>query len=376
MFAMVAAAYETLMDQRCRSRCDTLLRETNTTVSSATIPAGQIMVGNTRSLLQSSPRLRRQRVESNETLDSIIRDTPSIFDSIDEEEYGHRNNATPSLAEISLTDCSSDEEDSDDTEQHKNPVIISQSEEAAFTLLGSSSHPSFLDMESPKKQPRTRKPRTCKSFILDCAAGGSSYDESLQLPALLNSSSTTEVYQGDEERHYTETDTDRLFGGPLQLLFRARRWRPFTDPFVVYKSVFGSEIPGSSKADDIDDDKPTSWNSLDGTSSQGEPWKRGSAERQADGSMVYTQRRVFRNKRIIRRETVWTDLETGQKRTTVSVTSEPVENTLALQQTGECEQEQICRGLLCLSWTDIIPSMCTGESASFETMLCGASIFM
>uniref|UniRef100_A0A7S3P447 J domain-containing protein n=1 Tax=Amphora coffeiformis TaxID=265554 RepID=A0A7S3P447_9STRA len=358
MFTMVAAAYETLMDQQCRSRCDTLLRETSQTVSSAKIPAGQIMVGKTASPLQSSPR--RRRIESHDTLDYILRNSPSVIDSMEkeqenEEEDAHDGNrtSTPSLAEISLTDCSSDEDDDDvddDTEPHKNLQLISRSEDVTFQM------PDEIDSPQNQLNTRSKKPRTCKNFILDCAGGESSYDESLQLPALLNSSSSSKAL-GDGEKHFTETDTDRLFGGPLQLLFRARRWRPFTDPFAVYQSVFGSQLPGLSKLDDTDG-KPTSWNSLeDRTSSQGELWKRGTAERQPDGSVTYTQRRLFRNKRVIRQETVWTDPVTGQKHTSVSVTSEPCEGDLALQQSRDLEQDQICHGEVCaLSWTDIVQS--------------------
>ena len=384
MFTMVAAAYETLVDQQCRSRCDALLRETNQTVSSAKIPAGQIMMGRTASPLQSSPRPGRRRIDSHDTLDSVIRNSSSMVDSImeeveEEEEATHDGNRTltPSLAEISLTDCSSDDDNNDyvddaDTEPHKNlQLISSRSQDTALQMPGSCSHPSVLEIDSPKKQhTRTKKPRTCKNFILDCAGGESSYDDSLQLPALVNSSSSSKAL-GDGEKHFTEADTDRLFGGPMQLLFRARRWRPFSDPLVVYQSVFGSQLPGSSKLKDVDS-KPTPWDSLEErTSSQGELWKRGTAERQPDGSVIYTQRRIFRNKRVVRRETVRTDPVTGQKHTSVSVTSEPREDNLALQQSRDSEEQQICQGEICaLSWTDIVQSFL--ECTSFETELRGS----
>ena len=375
MFTMVAAAYETLMDQQCRSRCDTILREMNQTVSSVKIPEGQIMVGKTASPLRSSPRARRRRLGSRDTLDSVLRASHSMVDSIEEEEQcAHDGNraTTPSLAEISLTDCSSDDDDNDDdeAETHKNNELISQSDDAAFTSLGSMSHPWDLQIDpSPKKQhDRTTKPRNCKIFILDCTGGESSYDESLQLPALINSSSSSKAL-GDGEKHFTETDTDRLFGGPLQLLFRARRWRPFTDPFIVYRNVFESQLPGSSKPDDLDN-KPSSWNTNERSSSQGELWKRKTTERQPDGSVIHTQRRVFQNKRVIRQDTVWTDPATGQKYTTVSVISEPCEDHLALQQSRDTDQEQVCHGEVCaLSWMDIVQSFV--ECTPYETELCG-----
>ena len=49
----------------------------------------------------------------------------------------------------------------------------------------------------------------------------------------------------DEEEvgpHYTESTTRRLFGGPLTLLFKARNFEPFTDPYIVFERVFGGPI--------------------------------------------------------------------------------------------------------------------------------------
>lgn len=43
-----------------------------------------------------------------------------------------------------------------------------------------------------------------------------------------------------ESRHYTSLETNRLFGGPLSLLYKARRFQSFTDPYILFQSVFGS----------------------------------------------------------------------------------------------------------------------------------------
>ena len=51
--------------------------------------------------------------------------------------------------------------------------------------------------------------------------------------------------------HYTKEETDRLFGGPLALLYRARSFRAFSDPFVVFERIFGSAaFPTSLLSDD------------------------------------------------------------------------------------------------------------------------------
>jgi hypothetical protein len=60
------------------------------------------------------------------------------------------------------------------------------------------------------------------------------------IPALISSTSKQEQ---NAEIQYTEGETNQLFGGPLQLLYKARRWKPFRDPNDVFADVFGSKIP-------------------------------------------------------------------------------------------------------------------------------------
>lgn len=210
--------------------------------------------------------------------------------------------------------------------------------------------------------------KSCKQCLIDCG-GGSSYDESLQLPALLNSTSTSEdAALALAEKHYTTNDTDRLFGGPLSLLFRARRWRPFTDAHVVFKSVFGSQLPvAKHKAALLDRTVP--WSGMDRSPSHGEPWTRGTAERQPDGSVIFTRNRIFNQKRIVRKEVVRTDPYTGQKYSEISVESEPFAETVALpDKADEANQRQLCNNNMCISWNDALPL----GACSFEGMLCGA----
>jgi hypothetical protein len=55
--------------------------------------------------------------------------------------------------------------------------------------------------------------------------------------------SSTSKQEQNAELQYTEGETNQLFGGPLQLLYKARRWKPFRDPSDVFADVFGSKIP-------------------------------------------------------------------------------------------------------------------------------------
>jgi hypothetical protein len=143
------------------------------------------------------------------------------------------------------------------------------------------------------------------------------------LPAVLASNSTHTT--AEAEKHYTEHETNRLFGGPLGLLYRARRWKPFTDPFDIFSQVFQSEAwtnPSSarSRCSSVSPWKPTlspSWTKKTAA------WA-GSSEKRADGSVVCTTTRTLHDRILVRTEVIRTDPATGARQSWVSVTSEPL----------------------------------------------------
>jgi DnaJ domain len=61
-----------------------------------------------------------------------------------------------------------------------------------------------------------------------------------------DSESTCVDDQGTDVHHSTR-DTERWFGGPLKLMYRARRFQPFTDPFVLFDRVFHSGFSPSQR---------------------------------------------------------------------------------------------------------------------------------
>ena len=153
---------------------------------------------------------------------------------------------------------------------------------------------------------------------------------------------------------------------------------------VVYKSVFGSQLVGkqrlaapmSDKLVTVDNNNNNNtinrnapWQALlERSSSLSEPWTRGSVERQPDGSVVLTRSRVFQNKRMIRQETMWTDRATGQRHSTVTVTSEPCESATEKEETvSKLNQQGPC---MCVEW-DVVMPRCTLEAVLCGDMLCG-----
>jgi hypothetical protein len=404
---MGAAAYETLMDAATRSRCDGLLRDVP---AAALLPAGQIHVGagtNAHTDWQVPPR----RQESTATLNSMVwraatrneEDCSSLPKAAraSRDQYLHR----PSLAQVSLTDSEDDgpeHDDDEETERHDNRALHHEDDRTTTaahnnSLLASMSQGS-LDLKVRKSKQQKKKALHHQSrlppCLLDCG-GGSSHDSAATLPALMNSTSTS--VNTMVERHFTQGDTDRLFGGPLQLLFRARRWRPFTDPQQVFATVFGSQLfvghnnhhhERQCHEGDDDDEPPAdhesgdtalvSWKDLQHTlaaRNNNTARGRGTAVRQADGSLLFTRSRVLHNRRVVRRETVRTDPATGQVSSRVTVTSESFDEEAAAwalaRQTARLEQEASCcsEGELCLALKEVMPS-CTGFS--LEGFLCGA----
>lgn len=81
--------------------------------------------------------------------------------------------------------------------------------------------------------PSLVRTKSSSSSLLD-RGNNSSFDSSS-----CSSETTSSTVDGDSI-HYSAAETNRLFGGPLSLLYRARRFKPFTDPFILFESVFGS----------------------------------------------------------------------------------------------------------------------------------------
>jgi hypothetical protein len=162
------------------------------------------------------------------------------------------------------------------------------------------------------------------------------------IPALVTSSSSMNstvntVNTTEEEcRHYTSNETNRLFGGKhMELMYRARRWKPFTDPYKIFEKVFASSLGnGSSIKDNILVPPPGSASANSTTTTWTSPWTSvvGNTETIVDHgncTVVSKNTRTVvqdvsghpRRRILTRTVTRITDPETGLSRTTVTVTS-------------------------------------------------------
>jgi hypothetical protein len=319
VFEILAACYETLLDKESRRRCDGLLRDVEWQRKQKeahphvpAFPAGDIRVGQMKNKVAAIAA-------------AMATPTTSMFQRI------------PTLTPASSSGSSLEGADLPDQEsmslltQQRSNLVVQQQQ-----------HPLHL--------------------LAACGIGGVGNDSSEpQLPSLLknSTSSTTDTYFGGAAMHYSETETNRLYGGPLQLLYRSRRWKPFMDPLELFAQVFGSRAPlgilpekdwsewkaqaaaAAAAAAIASSSKTSSINAVTPTVNRSAAWT-GSSETLPDGTVVFTTRRTLNDRVMTRTETVRTD-QTGRKHSYVSVTSETVLQHDAADE--KAKQEEYCHAL-------------------------------
>jgi hypothetical protein len=157
-------------------------------------------------------------------------------------------------------------------------------------------------------------------------------------PKSLVVSSASQTSVEEAEIHFSEATVNRLFGGPLAPLHRARNFEPFSDPYEVFERVFGSPVfPKVACSADYGAESGILNASVDNgkdrmpallpPSSHHSGWE-GSAYKHADGlTTVFISSRVIRDRKITRTETVHVDPNSGKTVSEVTVEGEDLENT-------------------------------------------------
>jgi hypothetical protein len=287
VFNVLAACYETLIDKDIRSRCDAHLKEEYT--------------GNH----QFGGLFQQQKQQPAPPLSTVS----SSSKSNGNHQFGAlfqqpKQQPAPPLSTVSSSSKSTSSSDEDET-----TTLASKSTAGASRII-KQIQPFNLD-------------------LLFCGYNSASHDHHKQK----SSGSTEEEPQGGEI-HYSEQETNRLFGGPLSLLYRARRWKPFIDSMVVFADVFGSSLellphheglPETSLQPIYQPPSSSAWS--------------GSSEKLPDGTIVFTTTRRLHDRVLQRTETV--RVVNGKRQVQISVTSEPI-------QKEEEEEHSFCLMWLCL----------------------------
>lgn len=291
VFEVLAACYETLLDKDARVRVDALLKE-------RPVQAQHVVLSKNRpreTLPDLVPSL--SRLSSNSESDS---------DSVDGLHHPRRRSESSPTPATAGTGCKNSSQQPSQASSHHRKLSVG-------------SHPSV------SAQPQVRKVVDQPLSLLSCG-GPSSVEEPATLPSLIRSSSSA----SQTNIHFSEHETNRLFGGPLQLLFRARRWQPFTDPFAIFADVFGPVDLGPIPDADAEwkplPHRPSAWS--------------GSSEKLRDGTVIFTTTRTLHDRVLVREETI----RGHDRHSKVTVTSEELPTLEAVPSSDEsaCNQFDAC----------------------------------
>jgi hypothetical protein len=327
VFEILAACYETLLDKESRRRCDGLLRDVELQrkqkegLCSAVLPAGDIRVGQAKNKVVAAPiSPRAAATVATPGAPYSASASTSVFQRI------------PTLTPASSSGSSLEGVDH-----------LPDQEVLSLLTQQRSNHTPQHQQQQPRRE--TAAAANPLQMFSACGIVGVGSDSSEpKVPSLMknSTSSTTDTNPDGVAIQYSETETNRLYGGPLQLLYRSRRWKPFMDPLELFAQVFGSRAPlgiqpekdwsewkAQAKAAASASVAATS-KSITTTSaitaapavSRSAAWT-GSSETLPDGTVVFTTRRTLNDRVMTRTETVRTD-KMGRKHSYVSVTSETV----------------------------------------------------
>ena len=231
-FEVLAACYETLMHHEFRRRYDMLLKD----IEKKQEQQQQNNNNNSSSFIQSRSTKNAAAAQSSYNNNELV---VKMADSI------------PGL--IPST-SSSDKEggSSDDTIPTKNSPNCS----SMMFLCGGSSSPPFAN-DGENTNTNTNNINTTSNFTMsrDGTKGFKSLMDShhhrnkktSSVSASVSSSQGGSGEEGEDgsgkkreaEIHFSEATVNRLFGGPLVSLHRARNFQTFTDPYLVFNKVFG-----------------------------------------------------------------------------------------------------------------------------------------
>ena len=189
---------------------------------------------------------------------------------------------------------------------------VTEDERTSSHVSMTSNHSSSRRQESAFARARCHKKKLKKYGL---ANDSSSHSSSHTPPPLLRASSSSDSTTGEDVRHYSVAATERLFGGPLQFMYRARRWQPFTDPHVIFQRVFHSSLPPVVSHDTTPTQPLHMELSAPAT-------LRSETETLPDGTVIHRNSKcLHRHRTLVRTVTRYPDPSTGVMRTRIQVTA-------------------------------------------------------
>ena len=153
-------------------------------------------------------------------------------------------------------------------------------------------------------------------FVDLCASSPPRRDDD-RIPALLSSSSSTTTIGSDDDLTLHTPDDTRHDRCHLELLYKARRWQPFTNPYIMFDHVFGSCVyahVNDKSTPQLSNMTPTRLTKATAS------WT-GATTKHPDGSRVSVTSRIIQDRKLTRTERVM--IQPGKRHATIKVDSEP-----------------------------------------------------
>lgn len=335
-FETLSACYETLIHNESRRRYDIRLNQlerkqladlaltmTGTTHSNSSY--NSLLGSRSRTSweqcssapsTQNSLVLRRQG--SNRTQSTFTRQSPSM-------------DHVPGLVRSTSSDASA----SDDSSPRKQPLSAASS--SSFSAAQKLQSAGFSFLCTPKL--------TATASTMNF----NQYTKSL----VTGDSSASRSSLDEPEIQFTETTVNRLFGGRLAHLYRARNFEPFTDPYEVFERVFGSSVFPLPLIEENgivlwqNNNNPTHIKTLPVRTpvNHKNDWTSTTYKDPNGETTTFVSTRIVRDRKITRTETVHVEPGTGRAKSEVKVESE--QQTLVDPMDDNRHDSSPCGLLLC-----------------------------
>jgi len=375
-FEVLAACYETLMHSEFRRRCDVLLKEIEKKQNSKA--NRQITRSNykTTVVFSEGKATRRQSHQTQSHLyDANIRSNNLAIKGVD---------SIPGLIPSSSQSSSIS-----GGERSKHSVNNSSESDETTLRNNCTSIGGILTCVAGQGALKTTSPSN-NSFTIsrDGTKGFKSLADSSSLSVSHSQASTEE----EAEIHFSEATVNRLFGGPLASLHRARNFQAFSDPYLIFDKVFGNQSPifpritiadinattGRTMEDTENSHKNGSGNNLIRSSTPQfishpglEPFSTSKKNQSKNknnscndnhsndltgNTKLFVSSRVVNGRKITKTETVHVDPVTGIASVNVTVDGEYLEPVRSKKKSSQLFATSVTDWLLCFGTAKVAPA--------------------
>ena len=166
--------------------------------------------------------------------------------------------------------------------------------------------------------PWTFQKTSGQRFVDLCASSPKPRDNNTQIPVLLSSSSSTTTIVSDDDLTLHAPDDASHDRGPLELLYKARRWQPFTNPYTMFDYIFSSCVFARHVNDGS---TPQLFHTTPTRLTKTTALQTGATKKHQDGCWVTVTSRIVQDRKLTQTECVMT--QSGKQCVSVKVDSEP-----------------------------------------------------